>query len=486
MTARREISRREFLKTTGRAAAGAAVGSTLLLATASGHRETALITDFGARGNGRHDDTEAILKAIDEIYDAGGGIVKVPATEAFYKTTRAIDIRSDVHHPVHIVGEGEKSFIKNTATNAGHEFAPVFRPGLLVAGTSERSAPGQDYYAIAPAEKGAESIKPRGGRFKAGDMLLIAGGERQYHGDRRENWYPTFPQITLVEGVDNEGVKLADPLLDDQPDASVAVYKYGVSHGSIKNLRFEQENLDNLGFGAIAGGGAYKMVFRRLTMSRGVSVAVVNGFAYCELDDIKGAVAKKGLEFARYSHSTIVRNVGLRGLRERAEVSLILFAAEATHRMTFANCNVDVRGKAPATKPDALGQLYGIGGFLGGTRYNLMRYCTLTADKHSQGFSIVGAGDKPSLGNRIADCEITADGAEWVIRVASGGEGAGGHVVTHNRADGDGAQGSILLGGYSSDCKVTRNIAPQGVKDFGSNNTVEGNAKEDAAGVGPR
>ncbi len=138
MTARREISRQEFLKITGGAAAEVAMGAILLPVTAScqsgGGRETALITDFGAKGDGLHDDTEAILKAIDEIYDAGGGIVKVPEAEAFYKTTRAIDLRSDVSHRVHIVGEGPESFIKNTATRTEHEFAPVFRAGLLVAG----------------------------------------------------------------------------------------------------------------------------------------------------------------------------------------------------------------------------------------------------------------------------------------------------------------------------------------------------------------
>ena len=124
MTARREISRQEFLRISGRAAAGAAVGSALLLATASGGcgggRETALITDFGARGDGRHDDTKAILKAIDEMFEAGGGVVKVPQTEAFYKTTRAINLKTDMLHPVHIVGEGDKSFLKNVH-QGGHE-----------------------------------------------------------------------------------------------------------------------------------------------------------------------------------------------------------------------------------------------------------------------------------------------------------------------------------------------------------------------------
>jgi hypothetical protein len=167
-------------------------------------------------------------------------------------------------------------------------------------------------------------------------------------------------------------------------------------------------------------------------------------------------------------------------LEEQAGVGLILFATEVTHRMTFENCDVDVRGKAPRTSPDGLGKIYGIGGFLGGTRYNRMQYCKLIADRHNIGFSIAGTTVKPTRGIRIEDCEITADGAQWVIRLASpGGEGAGEHVVTHNRADGDGAQGSILIGGGTNNCEVTYNVAPHGVKNFGSNNTVSGNAKED-------
>ena len=43
-----------------------------------------------------------------------------------------------------------------------------------------------------------------------------------------------------------------------------------------------------------------------------------------------------------------------------------------------------------------------------------------------------------------------------------------------------------MLGGNSSGCGATYNIVPHDVKDFGENNTVEGNAIEDVAGVGPR
>jgi|SRR5829696_538591 len=480
MTARREISRQEFLKITGGAAAEVAMGAILLPATAScqrgGGRETALITDFGAKGDGVHDDTEAILKAIDEIYDAGGGIVRVPEAEAFYKTTRAIDLRSDVGSPVRIVGEGDKSFIKNTATGMEHEFAPVFRAGLLVAGTGPYSGPGQDFHPIAPAEKGSEGIKPKSGRYRPGDMLLIGSRERYHHGDASEVWHPAFPQITLVEGVDDGEIKLADPLLDDHPDSLVAVFKYGVSHGSIENLRFEHQ-VEHKRFAAVAGGGCYRMKFMDLSMTRGVSVFAANGYARCSLDRIDGTVVRKGIELAQWSHSTTVRNVTLRVLGGVPQTEMMLFAAEAAHRMVYEECDVDVRGKAP----DGLGVKFGIGGFLGGTRYNVMRRCSLRADKYDRGLSLVHVGDKPSVGNRIEDCEVIAHGAKQVISVAGTK-----HVITYNRADGRGAEHSIVLGGNSSGCGATHNVVPHIVKDFGENNTVEGNAIEDVAGVGPR
>lgn len=456
------------------------MGATLLPATTSCQsgegRETALITDFGAKGDGVRDDTGAILKAIDEIYDAGGGVVKVPATEAFYKTTRAIDLRSDVHHPVRIVGEGWKSFIKNTATSTKHEFAPVFRTGLLVAGTVPHSGPGQDFHTMSPVEKGSESIRPKGGRYKPGDMLLIGSRERYHHGDASEIWHPAFPQITLVEGVDDGEIKLADPLLDDHPDSLVAVFEYGVSHGSIENLRFEHQVEHNL-FAAVAGGGCYRMKFMDLSMTRGVSVFAANGYAHCFLDRINGTVVRKGIEFAQWSHSTTVRNVTLRALGSGSQTESMLFAAEAAHRMVYEECDVDVRGKAP----NGLGAIFGIGGFLGGTRHNVMRRCRFRADKYDRGLSLAYDGDKPSVGNRIEDCEVIAHGAKQVIGVAGTN-----HVLTHNRADGEGAEHSIVLGGNSSDCGVMHNVVPHAVKDFGENNTVEDNVIQDGAGVGPR
>jgi hypothetical protein len=105
----------------------------------------------------------------------------------------------------------------------------------------------------------------------------------------------------------------------------------------------------------------------------------------------------------------------------------------------------------------------------------------LRADKYDRGLSLAHVGDKPSVGNRIVDCEVIAHGAKQVISVAGTK-----HVVTHNRADGRGAEHSIMLGGHSSGCEATHNVVPHIVKDFGENNTVEGNALEDVAGVGPR
>jgi len=85
------------------------------------------IRAYGAVGDGTTDDTVAIQAAID-----AGGTVFIPATDNYYKTTTVLKVPSDVK----IIGTGEKSFIRNTATSApaGWGGAAVFWSNVFTAG----------------------------------------------------------------------------------------------------------------------------------------------------------------------------------------------------------------------------------------------------------------------------------------------------------------------------------------------------------------
>jgi hypothetical protein len=482
MTARREISRQEFLKIGGRAVAGAAVGSTLLAtvsATPAEGRETVLITDFGAKGNGVADDTGAILRAITNRYNAGGGVVRIPATDKFYKTTRAIDLKSDMLHPVRIVGEGNRSFIKNVSTSGGHDFAPAFRVGRLVAsaGTNRYAGSGQTWHRIDDAPLGQDFIRVRSGTFRRGDMLLIQGAMYQ-HGPNQKR--PLYPQITEVESVEGSRVNLTDPLLDDQWGASVANYQYGVSNGSLENLRFEHLVYD--GFGGIAGGAAHKMQFRNLNMTRGTSLFSTNGISRCVIEDCQAVVAKKGVELAYFTHSTNVRRIKIRALPNENNLSMALILTEASHRCVVENFDADVRGHAVN---ESLARAWGLAGCLGGTRKNVIRRSRFLTDGAKFGFSIFGRhNNKPGSQNRIQDSVIMARRSVAAMRIDSGGPGAGGHHIAYNRLEG--GQDSVVLSGATTATTVANNIVPQGINNQGTNNTIKNNTATDTLYTGPR
>jgi hypothetical protein len=469
MTARREISRQEFLKISGRAAAGAAVGSTLL-ATASGGcglgRETVLITDFGARGDGRHDDTKAILKAIDEMFEAGGGVVKVPQTEAFYKTTRAINLKTDMLHPVHIVGEGDKSFLKNVH-QGGHE-GVVFRPGRLTAGDHKFAGPGQMWHKIEDAEAGQDRIFPRSGRYERGDILLIASEERSTPGGGRSHmWWPLKPQIAIVEGVDERGaVKLSDPLLYDYPGAEVAVFQYGASHGSVENLRLEYETP---AFSAVAGGGNYGMTFRNLNVTRGYGVLGGNGYANALVENVRGRPYGMGLELAYFTHSCTIRNIDIEPAPQAGKVRALFYLAQASHHCLVEDVRIDHKDHLP----EQLGTVFGHGGLMPGCRDNVLRRYTSLSQRFALGLNISGSADKPVAGNRLEDSTIIAKGAKYALRSSSGG--LGNHKIVYNRLEA--GETSVVLGSDTDNTLVAHNVVPQGVKDHGKNNTVRHNSK---------
>lgn len=66
----------------------------------------ASVAQYGARGDGKHDDTAAIQRGIDAVSEAGGGELRVPT--GTYRTTAPLTMKSRVR----LVGEGDASVLK--------------------------------------------------------------------------------------------------------------------------------------------------------------------------------------------------------------------------------------------------------------------------------------------------------------------------------------------------------------------------------------
>jgi polygalacturonase len=95
------IARRDFLKTTSGLAAAAAFGGFALPAlayvppTRSRGSKVISVKDFGAVGNGSHDDTSAIQAAINAL-PSTGGTVTIPDGTYLIDTTRRVNLRSNM------------------------------------------------------------------------------------------------------------------------------------------------------------------------------------------------------------------------------------------------------------------------------------------------------------------------------------------------------------------------------------------------------
>jgi parallel beta-helix repeat protein len=70
-------------------------------------QEFVSVKDFGAKGDGSHDDTSAIQAAIDSVNVAGGGSVFIPATSSYYLISSPIYLYSNIT----LFGEGYSSKI---------------------------------------------------------------------------------------------------------------------------------------------------------------------------------------------------------------------------------------------------------------------------------------------------------------------------------------------------------------------------------------
>lgn len=92
------------------------------------------VKDYGAVGNGVHDDTPAILKAIEGAASAGGGRVIFEPSESPYVITDSILIDAD---NIHVEGMGATLFLKDGSAKGRNDPADYLHI-ILIKGTKER------------------------------------------------------------------------------------------------------------------------------------------------------------------------------------------------------------------------------------------------------------------------------------------------------------------------------------------------------------
>lgn len=130
---------------------GGAVGLAAVAGSALGSAQPALaqtatpdwfnVTDYGAKGNGTHDDTSAIQSAIAAV-PASGGVVYFPAAAPSYLVTSTITIQigNSGQGPIFLVGDGrDVTVVTFTGTGACfHMYNPTFPgtgfPGIVTWG----------------------------------------------------------------------------------------------------------------------------------------------------------------------------------------------------------------------------------------------------------------------------------------------------------------------------------------------------------------
>lgn len=279
--------------------------------------EVTNVRDFGAKGDGEHDDTEAFQKAIAA---AKPGAIMVPAGR--YKITRILTL--DRSGTV-LRGEGPK---KTTlvcpipletirpnpgSTTSGKPTSNYSWSGGIVQITG-RSISGQPSAITQPAKRGEQTITvAEGHRFRPGDRVRIESTDDDdrsllshiYSDDPGSTGkipHPVRIRLYLqIEGVDGSSIKLDRPLRTDLDlNWKPMIRKEGasVTECGIESIGFEFPNqpygghFSELGYNAIALRNVEDCWIRHILIHNSDSGIFATG-RRCTLDDVTITSARK-------------------------------------------------------------------------------------------------------------------------------------------------------------------------------------------------
>lgn len=176
--------------------------------------------DFGARGNGDGDDTPAIQRAIDRVWQAGGGEVRLAATDAFYAIRSPIVCRPGVS----LVGDGNMPRLTCADPAVAMFLAGNFHPDFI-----SRAR----YDAVAPVRAGDRQVRltdgRAAGRYRAGDQVYVtstAWGTTGGFGVPHHGW------LNVVRGVHGDVLLLREPI-DVAVDAKITLLRDTPARGGM-------------------------------------------------------------------------------------------------------------------------------------------------------------------------------------------------------------------------------------------------------------
>lgn len=436
---------------------------------------------FGAVGNGVADDLAAFTAANAAVVAAGGGILYVPPTAAFYRVSRAPLISPGVF----VVGAGYGSYIKCVqATNepVGGNAALVF--GFVAREDMARQrtrGEGVGYFTVAdvvtPSRVVTLDTPAQYSSFQSGDVVLVcssdtwlASGQNYWDAADTTSVRP-IPKYGLwsvvVSSAANGEVTLrhdVDPVVDPlilnftrntynkrNPPWNAAnaldATLYATRDSGAKNLRLEGGGTSTF---PLFINGAVDCVFEDLWLVNAHEILRVNSLSHSVVQNIHGQFKGWGIELALNSSHNTIEDVWADYIEDGKSASTIpLLLGEGSHHNDVSA--IWLNGGAHA----------GTAGVSFRGNYNRVGRVHLRAPGILNQTVSFGQGD----GNSVVDSEFWTLGGDKFYWGASAGID---NRCSRNRSYGLGAGAAIkMVGGTRNECTLNF-IEDEGVDTVGA------------------
>ena len=326
-------------------------GAALARPTKEAFGRTLSVRDVGARGDGVHDDTEAIQAAIDEAE-----AVYLPA--GVYRITRAIRLRSNRH----VFGAGAATLVRNDQTADKPDERSAFLLGDHHPAAFRRDIrPDWRYptFALKPVRETDSTVtlitQKDVGALQDNEFVWLRSAEEVNFGE----WVnPHYLQLTKVDGIDKQHgtIELADPAEFTIQQAYLSPIRAIDPYLDCPFFAVENVTIENMFLDAYTWGGlrycAYRCLIRDLEIKNACHILVGNCLTQCLVENIKGTFVQRFIEIKNGTSWSHFRNIRGRYLNPSGlEVSRPWETGERAFGLTFEDCHLTLDVNYPSSLP---------------------------------------------------------------------------------------------------------------------------------------